>query len=76
MVCAAGNWQKGGVMKVQLEKGVWLADCEGDPGRTTKEENAKGFDKVYEAVTALEKARTFRPFEKAEIQGDFFKRRR
>lgn len=59
-------------MKVQLEKGVWLTDGEGDPPRTLVEGNAKEFDSNDEAIRALTKARKYRPFKNAVIQGDFF----
>ena len=54
-------------MKVLLEPGVWIADWEGDPGRTHVEENAQEFDTLKEASKALEKARTYRPFKGAQI---------
>lgn len=58
-------------MIVELEKGVWLADGEGDPPRTLVKENAKEFD-MDEALKALAEARKFRPFKKAEIIDEFF----
>ena len=54
-------------MKVQLEPGVWLTDGEGDPARTLKEESAKEFETMLEAVIALNKAREYRPFLRAVI---------
>jgi hypothetical protein len=39
-------------MKVELEKGVWLADWEGDPGRTVVEANAQEFENMKEAIEA------------------------
>lgn len=59
-------------MKVQLEKGVWLADGDGDPSRTLVEENAKEFNSNDKAIRALSKARKYRSFKNAVIQGDFF----
>ena len=58
-------------MKVLLEPGVWLADGEGDPARTTKEENAKEFETSIEAFAALTEARKYRPFHDAELTEDF-----
>jgi len=58
--------------KVLLEKGVWIADQEGDPGRTIREENAKEFPNMKSALRALKEAREYRPFEKAEVIEDFF----
>jgi len=58
-------------MKVLLEKGVWIADGEGDPPRTTVEENAKNYDNIKDALAALAEARKFRPFENAEIVDGF-----
>ncbi len=54
--------------KVQLEPGVWLAEWEGDPGRTFKEESAKEFKTIKEAAKALNKAREYRPFLRAVIE--------
>jgi hypothetical protein len=53
------------MMKVELEPGVWLADGEGDPGRTLREENAAEFKTRLDAAKALNKAREYRPFPKA-----------
>ena len=59
-------------MKVLLEEGVWIADFEsGDPARTLVEENAQEFDTMEQALSALEKARRFRPFKNAEIVDSF-----
>jgi len=52
---------------VKLENGCWIADWEGDPGRTVVEENAKLFTSYSSAKKALEKARKYRMFENAEI---------
>jgi len=54
-------------MKVELEPGVWLAEWDGDPGRTLDEKNATEFETMLEAVVALNKAREYRPFPKAVI---------
>lgn len=63
-------------MKVLLEKGVWLSgepsSCDGDPPRTTIEENAYEFDSSEQAYKALKEARAYRRFDKAEIVEDFF----
>lgn len=47
---------------VLLERGVWLAPWEGDPGRTTQKENAMRYATSREALDALTRAREFRPF--------------
>ena len=52
---------------VELEDEVWLADYEGNPGRTIREENAKRFFLKSEAEKALKEARKFRPFRNAKI---------
>lgn len=52
---------------VELEKGVWLSEGEGDPCRTKKKSNAAGFYFFENAEKAIEKARKFRPFENAQI---------
>jgi len=53
--------------EVRLERGVWLADWEGDPGRTVKRENSKLFDSVEDAEQACKQARKYRPFKDALI---------
>jgi len=52
---------------VKLEKGVWLASWQGDPGRTLKKTNAKTFTTEEKAQQALYRARLFRRFEKAKV---------
>ena len=65
-----GDRVKGeGMFIVKLERGVYLADGEGDPARTLVKENAKLFSSMLEAVRALTAARKYRPFEKACIEG-------
>ena len=59
-------------MKVELEKGVWLADGTGDPPRTLVKESAKEFDNINDALAALAEAREFRPFKNAAIEEDMF----
>jgi len=59
------------MMKVLLEKGVWIADWEGDPGRTIVEGNAQEFTDINSAQKALVKARKYRSFPNAEIVEDF-----
>ena len=58
-------------MKVLLEEGVWLADGEGDPPRTRKEDNGKEFLLMSDALLELKKAREFRPFDQAQVVDDF-----
>lgn len=53
---------------VELEIGCWIADWEGDPGRTVVKENAQQFNNFVEAKKALEKAREYRPFKEAVIK--------
>lgn len=53
---------------VELCKNVWLADWDGDPGRTLHEENAKVFTTLKSARAALLSAREFHPFLSAEIK--------
>ena len=53
---------------VELESGVWLADWEGDPGRTVVKENAQKFQIERQAIRALKKAREYRPFNYAQIK--------
>lgn len=52
---------------VELESGVWLADGDGDPARTTIRENAKRFKSLEEGRMALSDAREYRSFEKAVV---------
>lgn len=53
---------------VKLDKDCWLADWEGDPGRTTRIMKSKVFLVKASAELALEKARKYRNFRSAEIQ--------
>jgi len=53
---------------VELEKGVWIAPWQGDPGRTLKIENAKKYQKHNWAKYGLKIAREYRPFIKAKIK--------
>lgn len=52
---------------VELEKGVWTAEWEGDPGRTCKLEDAERYKTKEKAVKALTRARAFRMFICAKI---------
>lgn len=52
---------------VEIEKGVWLANGDGDPCRTLKKKSAKIFGNIPLAMLAIEAARTFRPFKDAII---------
>ena len=52
---------------VELQKGCWIADWEGDPGRTIMKENAKLFHSKWKAENALIRARFYRPFRDARI---------
>lgn len=53
---------------VELECGVWLANGEGDPARTTIRDNALEFDSQGEAFMALIGARRYRKFNGALIR--------
>ena len=53
---------------VELEPGVWMADTEGDPGRTLVKENARIFKCENFALLGLKIARTYRPFANAKIE--------
>lgn len=53
---------------VELEKGVYLAPWEGDPGRTLDIRTAKKFKTRKEAEFALMGARNWRPFRNAVIR--------
>lgn len=53
---------------VELEKGVWLAPWEGDPGRTLNKMTAKHFKTRKAAEFALVGARNYRPFVNAQIR--------
>lgn len=52
---------------VQLQFGCWVADWEGDPGRTLKLANAQRFPTERKAYNALERARKYRPFKEAFV---------
>lgn len=52
---------------VELEKNVWIAHWEADPGRTIKIENAKKFDSKKSAQKARTEARKYRDFLNAKI---------
>lgn len=47
---------------VELEKGVYLADLPGDPGRTLDKSNAQTFETREQAYIARRVARKYRPF--------------
>lgn len=42
---------------VELETGIYLADWDGDPGRTLKKQNARRFTSNQAALKALDAAR-------------------
>ena len=52
---------------IKLQEGCWIADWEGDPGRTIIKENAKLFHGKRKAANALIRARYYRPFRDAKI---------
>lgn len=55
---------------VKLQDGCWLADGEGDPPRTLVLSNARRFTTRLKAGRALNDARKYRPFRRAEIHGE------
>ena len=52
---------------VELEPGVWIADIEGDPGRTLKRTNAKTFSSPKDARRGITDARKYRAFQGAIV---------
>ena len=52
---------------VEIELGVWLADVDGDPGRTLVRENAEVFETRQYADDALKAARRLRSFPNATV---------
>lgn len=52
---------------VELEDSVYVADWDGDPGRTTKRANAKVFNIRQDAINAVTDARSYRRFEDATL---------
>jgi len=52
---------------VQLERGVWLAQWAGDPGRTLVMSNAKRWPASSGALAALAEARRWRRFPYAVV---------
>ena len=53
---------------VELETNVFLADWDGDPGRTLIKKNAKKFKNDVTAFFALEKARKYRKFKNGVVK--------
>ena len=53
---------------VELEQGVWLAGCEGDPGRTLVKSNATHYLHHRLAEIALMEARKMRGFSGGKIE--------
>ena len=52
---------------VEIESGVYLADIDGDPGRTLERENAKRYATRQSAENNLVASREYRPFRQAKI---------
>lgn len=52
---------------VELRKGVWLADWDGDPPRTLDIENAKQFKSERGAKISLSRSRKYRRFKKSRV---------
>ena len=53
---------------VKLEEGVWIADTDGDPGRTLVRDNAEVFETRQYADDALKAARRLRSFPNALVE--------
>ena len=53
---------------LKLEIDCWVAEWDGDPGRTIVKENAQQFKTDKLAQKALGNAQKYRPFENAEIE--------
>lgn len=53
---------------VELEPGVWLAEWQGDPGRTCDRKNAKVYETEADAIRGKARARRMRPFINARIE--------
>lgn len=53
---------------VELEPGVWLAEMQGDPGRTCDRDSAKVFLSEEDAIRGKARARRMRPFPNAKIE--------
>ena len=49
---------------VELQENCWLADVNGDPGRTVLLENAQNFKSKSKAEKALQKAKIDNPYRK------------
>ena len=66
---SCGSYPAPGCWVVQLERGVWIADGEGDPPSTLVEANARRFDKYLTAKMQLNaiRRRTHRQFVNAWI---------
>lgn len=52
---------------VELRAGIWLADIDGDPGRTCRIENARRYSSHKGSAIALGMARRYRPLKNAKI---------
>ena len=53
---------------IELERGVYLADGDGDPPRTLVRKFCRRFDSLAAAREALAEARRYREFENALIR--------
>ena len=52
---------------VEIQPGCWLADVEGDPGRTLVQGSASRYGSIGSAEAALTAAREYRPLPRARI---------
>lgn len=62
--------QRRGMIIIELEKNVFLAPWEGDPGRTKKLDNARQFHSEITAKKYLTLARKYRKFDNAKLIND------
>ena len=53
---------------VEIQKGCWLSDVEGDPGRTLIIGSARRYESKQEAIDALFEAESYRPFPNALVK--------
>lgn len=53
---------------IELEKGVWIAPWNGDPGRTLIKGSAKQFDTKAQAYRAIAKALGYRDFQNPIVE--------
>lgn len=52
---------------VEIEPGVWLANWQGDPGRTLLQSSARKYKSERAAKYAIARARRYSKFEEARV---------